>query len=660
MLLSVFHKIITATFLFTTLNKRRLILFSTAAAALAIVFSFSSGPEKNEYKQLYYSGLRELYNQQKALAHQAATLQQGDDAALKKLSNNLSKTRYTMKQVDFWLRYLAPLSQKKINGPLPVEWETEVFEKFEAPYKRDGAGLTLAYLHIAEPGFDHAHLRFLLNEAANAVPELEHDTIVTLLDSHHHFFLCNRLYLLNLATIYTTGFECPDESAVIPELRLMMHAVKNIYAGYDQSFPRYPLNTAYLSLYDAAIAFTENQPDDYTRFDHYRFIRDYVNPLFAMNQQMLRQYNVVSKSLLNYSLNKHVTSIFSKSLYFAQNPKGIFLRVDDEQALNELENTGRMLFYDPILSANNERSCASCHKPEQYFTDTIAATSERFNRNGLLPRNTPTLLNAQYNHLIMLDGKHITLQAQTRDVITNAEEMGSNEAEMISKVMSCKTYSNAFNKLLKYTPQEKQVTADHIASAITYYYSKFSKQYAPFDAAMNRETELHAEARAGFNVFMGKAQCGTCHFAPQFNGIKPPYVGSEFEVLGVPGDTGFGNLSRDKGRYIINPAYETANAFRTGTLRNITHTAPYMHNGIFKTLEEVIDFYNNGGGAGRGLTVPNQTLSADSLGLTPTEKKQLVAFMHSLNEQITFERAPETLPRSSVKALNKRIPGGTY
>jgi cytochrome c peroxidase len=642
------------------LNKRRLIFLFTAAAALAIIFSFSSGPEKNEYKQLYYSGFRELYEQQKILAEQARVLKEGDNEALQKLSEQLRETRYTMKQVDFWLRYLAPLSQKKINGPLPVEWETEVFEKFEAPYKRDGAGLTLAYLHIGEPGFDHAQLRFLLNEATHAVPELEHDTIVTLLDSHHHFFLCNRLYLLNLATIYTTGFECPDADAVIPELRMMMQAVKDIYTSYDRSFPQYSINTEYLLLYDAAISFTESQPADYTRFDHYRFIRDYVNPLFSMNQQMLRQHNVVSKSLLNYSLNKHVTSIFSKSLYFAQNPKGIFLRVDDEKALAELENTGRMLFYDPILSANNERSCASCHKPGQYFTDTFATTPERFNRQGALPRNTPSLLNAQYNHLIMLDGKHITLQAQTRDVITNAEEMGSNEAEMIRKVMSCKTYSTAFNRLLKYTPQEKQVTADHIASAITYYYSKFSRDYAPFDAAMNRKTELQADEQAGFNVFMGKAQCGTCHFAPQFNGIKPPYVGSEFEVLGVPADTGFSNLSSDKGRYVINPAYETANAFRTGTLRNITHTAPYMHNGIFKTLEEVIDFYNNGGGAGRGLAVENQTLSADTLGLTTAEKKQLVAFMHSLSEQITFEQAPETLPRSSFKELNKRIPGGTY
>jgi cytochrome c peroxidase len=131
-------------------------------------------------------------------------------------------------------------------------------------------------------------------------------------------------------------------------------------------------------------------------------------------------------------------------------------------------------------------------------------------------------------------------------------------------------------------------------------------------------------------------------------------------VLGVPADTSFKQLSPDKGRYNVNPAYETLNAFRTGSLRNIEHTAPYMHNGVFKTLGEVIDFYDAGGGAGRGLTVVNQTLSPDSLHLSKMEKDNLVQFLHSLNEDIPFEAPPANLPLSKNKGLNKRKAGGEY
>src|SRR5688572_19451283 len=159
---------------------------------------------------------------------------------------------------------------------------------------------------------------------------------------------------------------------------------------------------------------------------------------------------------------------------------------------------------------------------------------------------------------------------------------------------------------------------------------------------------------------MSKAQCSTCHFVPQFNGVKPPHVGSDFEVLGTPADTSYKQLSTDKGRYGVNPAPEMLNAFRTGTVRNAAFTKPYMHNGIFTSLDQVIDLYDAGGGAGKKLTVANQTLAADSLKLSKTEKSNLLAFIHSLNENIIFEDPPPGLPASSNKSLNSRKVGGEY
>jgi cytochrome c peroxidase len=260
----------------------------------------------------------------------------------------------------------------------------------------------------------------------------------------------------------------------------------------------------------------------------------------------------------------------------------------------------------------------------------------------------------------MLDGKHISLQDQAEAVMTSPLEMANNRDKIAEKVMSCEQYKDLMTQLAKSTPQAPKPGLEHIVSALTTYYGKFSNSYSPFDRAILREEKLNTTAIAGFNLFMGKAQCATCHFVPQFNGVKPPFIGSEFEVLGVPGDTGFHTLSPDPGRFEVFPAAETFRAFRTGSLRNIAQTGPYMHNGVFRTLREVIVFYNDGGGAGRGLDVPNQTLSTDPLGLSEEEMDQLIAFMESLTESVPFEAPPDALPVSKVKKWNTRVVSGVY
>lgn len=627
---------------------------------ICVTFSFKKKSNVAGYTNDYETKLSNFKSSQLLLME---CIEKSDLNSLKdieKIRLQINSTRLALKGMDFWFRYLEPISYKKINGPLPVEWETEVFEKFEKPYKREGAGLTLAALYLDEKDVKKDSLLNLIRSSIIATKVFSADSITRHLKEHDHFFLCNRLFLLNLAAIYTTGFECPEPEKVIPELRVMLNEVNKTYTAFNSGFNETVIPGNYFELYRSAIDFVNKQPTDPEQFDHFTFIKDYVNPLFAINQKLIKEYNVSTKSNVDYSLNKNSTSIFSKNLYNGQNAKGIFLRVNDPKVLAEIEKIGKLLFYDPILSGNNLRSCASCHKPTQYFTDTLTSTSLHFDRMTFLPRNSPSLINAPYNHLILLDGKHISLQHQTKDVITNPIELGSNEQEVLKKVLSCKDYKVAFKEFLKYTPAEKEVTLEHVSSAITLYYGKFSKYYSPFDAAMNNNAAIDEPVKKGFNVFMSKAQCATCHFAPQFNGVKPPYVGSEFEVLGVPKDTAYKQLSLDKGRFSINPASEMANAFRTGTIRNAEKTAPYMHNGVFKTLDQVIDFYNAGGGVGKGLNVPNQTLSSDSLRLTTEDKNNLLAFIRSLNEKIEFETVPDKLPPSKIKSLNKRKVSGEY
>lgn len=623
-------------------------------------FAFS-GSDTQGYASYYKDEVHRFVSIQQQLLALTESTEHNDDAYRESLKKGIARSRMALKRIDFWLRYFEPVAYKKVNGPLPVEWEVEVFEKFEPPYKREGAGLTLAETYLDEGRFSKDSMAGLIRQSLSAMETYLADSITVFLDKESSFYFANRLYLLNLAAIYTTGYECPDTAQVIPELRCLMQAVGEIYTTYNRSFPQRALPAEYLDLYAEAADFVLHEPDDFTCFDHFRFIRQYVNPLFKLNQALIRSFRFRSSSYVDYSLNEDATSIFDKRLYTGQQEKGLFFAVEDTAILKKISQAGRLLFYDPLLSGNNRRSCASCHKPASYFADSSAATPLAFDGISRLPRNAPSLINAVYNHLLMLDGKHISLQAQARDVISNPHELNGNEKDILSKVMSCREYRELFHLLLAFTPEEKEVTMGHIISAITFYYSQFSRYASPFDQLMDISSFPDDQwVRAGFNLFMGKAQCATCHFVPQFNGVKPPYTGSEFEVLGVPADTAYRALSADSGRFGVHPVSQMARAFRTGTIRNSSHTQPYMHNGVFRTLWEVVDFYDRGGGAGRSLDPENQTLEAASLNLTETEKELLVRFMESLTEKIEFEKPPENLPLSDKVVLNKRKPGGEY
>jgi cytochrome c peroxidase len=616
----------------------------------------------SSYYSLYNNQLTEFQTEQQKLIKSIENKNDTSQLNIVALKKQIAGARIKLKAIDFWLRYLEPVAYKKINGPLPVEWETEVFEKFEKPYKRPGAGLTLAELYLDEPNPEKNVLLSLLQQSDEAIKTFQADSITGSLTKPGHFFFANRLFLLNLSAIYTTGFECPDPDNIVGELQAMLGSVKTIYQVFNKSFPANALTGDYFQLYNKMEAFVASQArdKDYGQFDHFHFLRDYVNPLYIINQRLINTYHFFSRNYNDYSLNDNTNSIFDKNLYHGQNSKGIFIAVNDPQKLNEIKAVGKMLFFDPILSGNGKRSCASCHKPNEYFTDTTVATGLSFNETGRLPRNTPTLLNAVYNHLLMLDGKHISLQNQAKDVITNSNEMGCDASKILVNVMSCDEYKKAFQKLLKLTPYYDEVNIDHVVSSITLYYSGFSDFNAPFDNAMNRKEIISNEAIRGFNLFMSKAQCATCHFVPQFNGVKPPYISSEFEVIGVPSDIRFKKLSNDSGRYKMNPAIETMHAFRTGSIRNSTYTKPYMHNGVFTTMDEVIDFYDAGGGVGKGLKLDNQTLSSDSLRLTKEEKNALKTFIKTLDENISFQKPPVKLPATKLETYKARKIGGEY
>jgi cytochrome c peroxidase len=191
-----------------------------------------------------------------------------------------------------------------------------------------------------------------------------------------------------------------------------------------------------------------------------------------------------------------------------------------------------------------------------------------------------------------------------------------------------KLFKKAYSKTTK--PEAWQ-----IQNAIASYVRSLNSFDSRFDEYMRgKKNSLSNQEIEGMNLFMGKAKCASCHFTPLFNGTVPPgYSKTEHEVIGTPNEVSGKSLSTDLGRYIYNKMPQLKGAFKTPTVRNAAVTAPYMHNGVFKTLEEVVSFYNKGGGQGLGYEVENQTLPFDELKLNKKEEAALVAFMKTLTDK---------------------------
>src|SRR5690606_10242612 len=187
---------------------------------------------------------------------------------------------------------------------------------------------------------------------------------------------------------------------------------------------------------------------------------------------------------------------------------------------------------------------------------------------------------------------------------------------------------------------KRVVNKSTVSQALASYMISLKSFNSPFDKYVRGETtEIDASVKRGFNLFMGKAACGTCHFAPTFAGLAPPmYQDSESEVLGVLKDpkAEVPEVDGDRGRGVNKHPMEKVwfydQSFKTVTVRNVEVTGPYFHNGAYETLEEVMDFYNNGGAVGIGLDLPHQTLAGDSLKLNNTEIQDIISFMKSLSD----------------------------
>jgi len=304
-----------------------------------------------------------------------------------------------------------------------------------------------------------------------------------------------------------------------------------------------------------------------------------------------------------------------RTVFFGFSLLAVLLLSFASRPIQTAEQLGERLFSDPILSLDSTISCASCHIPEFAFCDTALFSKGVGGRLGR--RNSPGITNMVARPHFFYDGRAATLEQQVLMPIQDTVEMRATLALVTERLRRHQEYDAAFRQLYG-APAD----ADKLAAVLAAFVRTLETSNTPFDRwMMGKPNGMSEAAVRGREVFMVKGKCFDCHFSPDF-------TGDEFRNVGLY--TGRRNLA-DRGRFDITHDSTDLGKFKVPGLRNVAVTAPYMHNGMFQTLEEVIDFYDS----------PNQTipggLNRDSLLSTPLnltleEKADLKTFLEALTD----------------------------
>lgn len=289
---------------------------------------------------------------------------------------------------------------------------------------------------------------------------------------------------------------------------------------------------------------------------------------------------------------------------------------------------GKMLFFDRRLSGDGTTSCATCHEPETGFSDGLEISlSYPTTRNW---RNSPTLINVGLQRYLFHDGRSLSLEDQALFPMMSAFEMNQNLDFLEEEIRSVPEYVAAFQKVFG-----GEVTRERIAMAIAAFERTLASVNPPLDRFLKGDKKaLSPEAQKGLAVFTGKGNCVECHFGPSLSDHKfhalnvpenmeqekdPRVAATRRFVAKVYHYEDYRNLSEDPGRYLITKDKRDWKAFKTPTLWEVSRTGPYMHNGIFSNLDDVIEFFDRGGGLGNTVLKP--------LKLSKREKVQLKTFL---------------------------------
>lgn len=555
-----------------------------------------------------------------------------------KLKKQVEKTRLVYKEIEFIFDYYQTFyNGTYINGaPLP-----KVSEYFEEGSVIKPCGLQALDEAVFEETSEKnlQHIKVLANGLKERVDFISKVHLPIHLKSSQ-IIECIRSGMVRIFTLGITGFDTPGSVNALKESYVSLQSMETTFLYFEKDLAP----EAIAQFKTVKDLFTKGKKiikasTDFNDFDRLVFLKEIVNPLY---EELLKFQNLNNIKLEPYK--KHAQNYQAKNIF---DPN--FLNTDfySELVYLPLDNPktiqlGKLLFEDSLLSRGNLMSCASCHNPDKGFADGLPKSISR-HEGFFTARNSPSIINAGYSTRYFWDMREFDLERQVTHVIDDDLEFNTNFDTIVEKLNKNANYLKLFKEA--YGGINKQnINRRSISNAIAAYVNSLKSFNSSFDKYVRNETNEYPEnAKRGFNLFMGKGACGSCHFAPIFNGTIPPfYLESESEVLGVT--QGFDSinpkLDTDLGRMgngltLDNHPY-FKNSFKTVSIRNIALTSPYMHNGLFGTLEDVLEFYNLGGGAGMGLEVENQTLPDSPLGLSKQEIKDVIAFIETLTDTSAF------------------------
>ncbi|MBA2611211.1 MAG: hypothetical protein H0U95_04515 [Bacteroidetes bacterium] len=570
--------------------------------------------------------------------------------AQKQFYYTLSRKNY--KYIEAVVEYVSPFFAKYyINGPPLKKHDIENGNKVFEPH---GFQLIESFFFTGDTSLSKEEIVYEIKLLKESIIQTR-KKYKSVVPRNEQYFDMVQMELVRIISLNINGYDCAITKENIKESTYVFDGMAEILEGIKEVRMKSPSLPVFKKLISDSKKYLFLNKE-YETFNRLYFIINYVKPLYSLLHK-IRSELKLSNTPVNYAINFNESNLFGEAFF---NRHFFSVNIADSANIKPQAELGKNLFFDPLLSGNNKRACASCHQPQFAFSDTIAKNQE-YNQTGQLKRNTPSLLNVMYQKNFFYDGRSLQLEDQVSDVLHAKNEMNSMPEEVIKKLKQSDDYKHLFKKAFK-GQRDTAITFYGVLKAISEFEKTLTSMNSKFDKYLNgNKNALDQNAINGYNIFSGKALCGSCHFLPLFNGLVPPvFNDNEFEVIGTLAGPDIKEVDSDSGRVLITKKNIHTFSFKTPGIRNIEATFPYMHNGAFRTIDQVIEFYNKGGGSVAKQKINHQTLPFDSLQLSPKEKDEIKSFLMSLSDNSYKNIAPKKLPQINDPVLNKRKIGGEY
>jgi cytochrome c peroxidase len=587
----------------------KLFVSSVILISLFAGFSLSFTPPTNNAQAIFKQQITALQTSLNVFYKQV------NNKNKSQLINAFNTSRAYFKQAETLLEYFYAYQAQQLNGaPIPHVSDEEVDQGIIAPH-----GFQVIEEQLFNPqqppnyNLINTELQYMQAQVAMVLK-----TQTSFQFSENNVLDAVEEEQIRVATLNIAGFDAGTSEMAISECASALQGCIQVVQAHNDTSYNAIINT----LQQAIVNLKSNT--NFTTFNRAIFLQQHISQV-AQAINNLR----ITKNLWGNNSPQYKTSFSKGQFLFSPNAINVKALANGAPFNWAIINLGRQLFFDQQLSSNQKRSCASCHNPNYAFAENKSKSSN-INGHGSLARNAPSLWNVAYQRNYFWDNSAENLEEQILKVLNSVGEMNSNFEPKAQALAQAQTYKTLYQQAFAGNTNAVQ---NNFAHAMATYLQTLVALNSRFDKYMQNKGTLTTAEVNGFNLFMGKAKCGTCHFAPLFSGLKPVrFQQNETEVIGIPSNANNQRLDNDLGRYNKTKISIHKYAFKTPSVRNSAVTAPYMHNGAYTNLNQVMQFYNQGGGVGFFGKPAHQTLPAQKLNLTANQQKNIIAFLTALTD----------------------------